>query len=62
MTITREAKSPSSWFSGICNDCGYNVVVTQSELEDYFWYCSNKYCKNHEGEELCDQDDCEFVN
>ena len=38
-----------SWFTGTCRDCGYNVVVTQAieKYMDYWWYCSNKECKNH---------------
>lgn len=44
-----------------CKDCGYNLIITQSKQHDYFWYCSNKYCKNHSGEELGDQEECSFA-
>ena len=42
-----------SWFRGICKVCGFNVVVTQPDTlkhpdKDYWWYCSNKKCINHE--------------
>jgi len=58
-------KSDLSWFAGICQDCRFNVVVTQpysgeiiydyltakklgvNTMSDYWWYCSNKECKNH---------------
>lgn len=49
--------SSSSWFKGLCNDCGYNIIVTQPKYKDYYYYyCSNKYCKNHKGKELYDTD------
>jgi len=58
----------SSWLAGCgssdaascCRDCGYPVVVTQSDgsLErdtDYWWYCSNKLCaRHHPGEQTGD--------
>lgn len=56
-----------SWFSGTCKACGYNVVVTQPDVinfpyADYWWYCSNKKCKNHElGEHTGDMDFPEWV-
>jgi len=57
-----EEKRSSSWFvdDGFCKECGYKVIITQSIKADYFWYCSNKYCKNHEGEELGDQEECSW--
>lgn len=58
----RFGKDSSSWFSGLCKECGYNVVVTQSKKFDYFWYCSNKYCKHHEGHEAFDDEDIDWVN
>ena len=50
-----------SWISGYCKDCGYNVIVTQPNSEkypaaDYWWYCSNKQCKNHLGEHTGDME------
>jgi hypothetical protein len=40
-----------SWMCsfGVCGECSYEVVVTQSDRpdEDYCWYCSNPKCKNH---------------
>lgn len=46
----------SSWFSGICKKCGFEVVVSQSINADYVWYCSNKACSNHNGTDLLDSD------
>ena len=42
----------TSWFTGHCKECGFNVVVTQPDndahpYDDYWWYCSNKPCKHH---------------
>lgn len=42
----------SSWFDGICKECGYRVIITQPDdksfpAKDHWWYCSNKKCKNH---------------
>lgn len=54
-----------SWFSGTCKDCGYNVVITQpipEVLADYWWYCSNKACENHQfGMHTADMDVPEWV-
>lgn len=57
----RRKMDTRSWFAGICKECGFNVVVTQPKNidtvpdNDYWWYCSNKECKNHEkGEETGD--------
>ena len=53
----------SSWFAGICT-CGYKVVVTQPTAEscmDYWWYCSNKECANHPGEETGDMEHPSWV-
>ena len=48
-----------SWFleDFRCRDCNSNIVVCQSNEKDYFYYCSQKKCKNHVGEEKFDQDD-----
>ena len=57
----------SSWFTGICKECGYPIVVTQPDAErfptaDYWWYCSNKKCKNHqEGEHTGDMEYPEWM-
>lgn len=59
--------SASSWFKGICIDCGYNVIVTQPDTKrfpdcDYWWYCSNKKCKNHKiGEHTGDTEKPKWV-
>jgi hypothetical protein len=59
--------SLSSWFSGICKECGYNVVVTQPDsqafpIDDYWWYCSNKKCEKHiKGEHTGDMEIPEWV-
>jgi len=49
-----------SWFASQCVcECGYNVVVTQPSPEsgmDCWWYCSNKLCKNHVGEQTGDME------
>lgn len=42
----------SSWFTGLCVECGYPVVVTQPNMkthptDDYRWYCSNPDCIRH---------------
>lgn len=60
-------KDERSWFTGICKDCGFNVVVTQPDekthpTDDYWWYCSNKKCKNHvEGEHTGDMQKPKWV-
>ena len=41
-----------SWFEGLCKNCHSNVVVCQSSTKDYFYYCSQKRCKNHDGVEI----------
>lgn len=49
---------------GFCNNCGYNIVMTQPTEEacDYWWYCSNKLCKNHHpGEQTGDMETPEFL-
>lgn len=48
-----------SWFmeDWHCKECGSNIVVCQSKDKDYFYYCSQKYCKNHTGTEQYDMDD-----
>jgi hypothetical protein len=57
----------SSWMYGTCRKCGYEVVVTQPDIEkypayDYWWYCSNKKCACHqEGEHTGDQEIPEWV-
>lgn len=48
-----------SWFDGQCCDCGFNVIITQPDvvnfpISDYWWYCSNKLCKNHIGDHTGD--------
>jgi len=58
----------SSWFSGECTKCGYNVVVTQPDADehpvaDYWWYCSNKKCEHHdEGQHTGDMENPEWVD
>lgn len=53
----------SSWLlkDSVCNKCSYEIVVTQSRVADFFYYCSNKECENHQGEELFDDEDCSFT-
>ena len=47
---------------GVCKDCDSNLVICQSILHDYWWYCSNKMCKNHHpGEQLFDMEECSFA-
>lgn len=54
----------TTWFfkSTVCKDCDSNIVVCQAHPpNDYWYYCSNKMCKNHHlGEELGDQEICSF--
>ena len=63
-----QKKDSRSWFSGVCKKCGYNVVVTQPNIEthpyaDYCWYCSNKKCAKHlEGEHTGDMEVPNFVD
>ncbi len=48
-----------SWmFKGhVCEQCGYEIVVTQGSLADYRYYCSNLECSNHKDENVEDLDD-----
>ncbi|TDX48284.1 hypothetical protein [Orenia marismortui] len=54
--------SSKSWIAGECKKCGYEVVVTQPDSEnypydDYWWYCSNKDCSFHkQGEHTGDME------
>ena len=54
----------STWIEEkiVCKDCDSNIIVCQPrDLYDYWYYCSNKMCKNHWlGEELDDQTECSF--
>lgn len=53
--------STSTWFGGSCTACGANLVVCQANSADYWWYCSQKGCKNHDpGEQLGDMEECSF--
>lgn len=58
----------TSWFTGNCKDCKYNVIVTQPDsirfpFCDYWWYCSNKKCHNHqEGTHTGDLEVPKWVN
>jgi len=56
----------TSWIETdiVCKDCDYNIVVCQTSEPgtDYWYYCSNKSCKNHKyGEQLGDQEECSFA-
>lgn len=56
-----------SWFCGKCEDCTFEVVVTQPNIisnptDDYLWYCSNKLCNNHKGEHSGDMECPSWVN
>lgn len=55
----------STWMvsSGVCKDCESNLVICQPTTGkgDYHWYCSQKGCKNHEGEEIGDMEICSFA-
>ena len=54
----------TSWFCTfeVCKDCDSNLVICQSPKSDYWWYCSDKDCKNHHpGEQLGDQEQCSFA-
>ena len=62
----RQALEMASWLTGTCNECGFNVVVTQPDSEkfptaDFQWYCSNKQCSNHAGEHAGDEEAPEWV-
>lgn len=50
-----------SWLakSSICSKCKDVLVVSERTTFsycDYWWYCSNKTCENHNGEQLGDQE------
>jgi hypothetical protein len=66
--LKAERVAKTSWFTGLCGNCNYNIVVTQPDhlnfpTDDYWWYCSNKKCKHHEvGEHTGDQDYPEWAN
>ena len=52
-----------AWIDGTCKDCGFPVIITQAsdKFADYWYYCSNKECKNHHpGEQIGDQENCSF--
>lgn len=40
-----------------CKLCGSNIIVCQSKRYDYHYYCSQKLCLNHIGEEKADDDE-----
>jgi hypothetical protein len=54
-----------SWFASNSRCiCGYNIVVSQASPEsgmDYWWYCSDKMCEHHVGEQTGDMDKPEWV-
>ena len=54
-----------SWFAKNSRCvCGYNIIVTQpsdGSGMDYWWYCSNKKCEHHSGEETGDMDCPDWV-
>jgi hypothetical protein len=37
------------WIAGQCKVCGNPVIITGESDADYFIYCSNNYCENHQG-------------
>ena len=43
---------------GYCLLCGHDVMVTQSPEPgmDYHWYCANRLCSGHMGEDTGDQE------
>lgn len=56
----------NSWIelNCVCKDCDSNIIICQPSERgaDYWYYCSNKKCKNHEtGEQLGDQEECYFA-
>lgn len=61
----------SSWILGapienkcsdtVCTACEYPIIVTQSNTKDYHYYCSNRDCVNHKGEDAYDMDFCSFA-
>lgn len=60
-------KESSTWFRGFCNSCGSKLVVCQTdcslqEYSDYWWYCSQKGCENHDpGEQTGDMEEPSFL-
>lgn len=65
--MIKEGFDSGSWFAGICKECGSNVVITQPNAkeyphDDYWWYCSNKECHNHQpGEHTGDMEKPDWV-
>ena len=64
--MSSDRLNSSSWIVklAVCRDCEYNLIVTEAtnRYADYWWYCSNKCCQNHEpGEQLGDQEECAFA-
>jgi hypothetical protein len=54
-----------SWICkfGICEECDGFVVVTQPTEKycDYWYYCADKRCINHSGEQVGDQESPVFL-
>lgn len=45
-----------SWISEKyeCSICHSNIIYCQSKYKDYYIYCSQKFCENHNGAEVYD--------
>lgn len=56
---SKNYSNSSTWMldNARCKKCDSNIVVCQSKEFDYFYYCSQKGCKNHKGEEKYDTDE-----
>ena len=55
---------PRSWIllNYICQDCEFEIVVTQGKIADYIYYCSNPDCPDHIAkEDIGDQEECSFT-
>lgn len=64
MSRMMHAPNSRSWIVSfaVCKDCGSNLIICQSPKADYWWYCSDKLCENHNpGEQLGDMEECSFA-
>jgi hypothetical protein len=46
-----------------CLECDDIVLVTPAvkKSAELWWYCANKQCPHHDGEQIDEDDECSFV-